>query len=237
MLASTTVLRPRTAASLAGRRRLVLDPNRNMGIKRDVREFEVSASATDFTRSFAECMADPQRSFGASRVVREKTRVGRPFELAERFQGRFDLNVLREGKQKRSRRLAKLLTNAAAVGQLGASSGKISRLIEDQVSSIYAEITELQLAHMPARVTYTYLEGSPMAGASSFEIEEVAPERCRVKHVFEFQEINILAAVSLATTVFQLHLNVVWHQVEAAAAAIGAQVLRCDIPEAYRTLI
>lgn len=226
----------RASTSLVHRRRLDLDPGRNMAIKRDTREFEVSVPAELFARSFAECMADPGRRFGPSRVVREADRFGHPFRVGERFQGRFDLAVLREGRQERSRRLAKLLGNIAKVCQMGAPSGAVSRFFEDQLSSIYAEITELQLSQLPARVTYSYLEGTPMAGASSFEIDALLPELCRVKHVFEFQEVNTFAAVCLTTTILQLHLNVVWHQIDAVASANGGQVLRCDIPELYRTL-
>ena len=98
-------------------------------------------------------------------------------------------------------------------------------LIADLALSDYAEVVELRLDAPPYRAVYHYLDGCPMAGSSTFTIDDVAPGRCRFRVVFEYQELSALAIAVLNRFGLRLHDDVTRAQVEAAARRLGAHVL------------
>ncbi len=93
--------------------------------------------------------------------------------------------------------------------------------LEDRLFSDAAEITELE----PRRVTYQYLEGSPIAGSSSYAIESAGPGRTRLVNTFVFQEQGGFAITALHRFGVRAHDEVVRAQVEAAAKRVNARVL------------
>ena len=102
----------------------------------------------------------------------------------------------------------------------GALSGWWPDWLADSLLSDFAEITEVS----PRRVVYRYLSGCPMAGSSTFSVEE--DERgCRFRVIFEYQEVNALAVTILNRFGLRVHDEVTRVQVERAAQKIGAKIL------------
>ncbi|HUH05340.1 MAG TPA: hypothetical protein VML75_25255, partial [Kofleriaceae bacterium] len=100
----------------------------------------------------------------------------------------------------------------------------------------YGEIEEIVTDPAPGephRLRYRYLEGTPIAGSSLFEIEPLGPGRCRVRQVFESQEINAIAVASFQRIGLKYHDQVVHMQIHAAAELAGARVVSSTIPAAY----
>ena len=92
--------------------------------------------------------------------------------------------------------------------------------LEDSLFSDFAEITELE----PLRVVYRYLSGCPMAGTSSFQITPLG-EHCRLRVIFEHQELGGLAVSVLHRFGIRLHDRATQAQAERAAERLGAAVL------------
>lgn len=82
-----------------------LEPQGSISIKRDVHTLRIAAEAGAFAQAFHQVMTDPERRFGLIRVERMQTNLGRPFQVGERFQGRYDLqDAIKEqlpGKRRR----------------------------------------------------------------------------------------------------------------------------------------
>lgn len=204
---------------------LAVDPRSPVAIKRDVHELEVDAPAQDFVEAFHAAMIDPARRFGLVRVVRKRARVGAPFRVGERFQGRFCVSAAAPA------RVARWLEHPVAEAALWT--------IESELASDFGEITELRLSLDPHdvrpqyRLRYRYLEGSYIAGSSTFIVEPAGERRARVTQVFEYQEIASRYVLWMGTSVVKMHNQVVYSQVAQAASIAGARVVRSDIPQEY----
>src|SRR5690349_12977582 len=179
---------------LATRAPLPVDPGRPIAIKRDVHDFDVTCDAATFTRAFREVVTDATSTFGLIRIRRHPSRLGADFELGERFQGCFSLE--RAVVSALSRR--GLVGAAHAAGRLLQTRAVTRALtwIEDAMLSDYAEIEELEMAPAPGepfRLRYRYLAGTPIAGSSVFVVEPAGAARCRVRQIFEYQEVGDVA--------------------------------------------
>jgi hypothetical protein len=228
----------RSARRLAARTPLRLDPDDAIAIKRDVHELEVGCDAARFTRAFRDVVIDATSSFGLIRIRRPEARMGRDFELGERFQGCFSLERAVLGALER-RGLTRAQRVAAAVLARPAAA-RLVTWIEDQMLSDYAEIEELVLDPPPGepfRLRYRYLDGTPIAGSSVFVVEPLAGDRCRVRQIFEYQEIGGLALGSFQRFGLKYHDQVVHMQIHQAAQRAGAAVLRSTIPADYARMV
>jgi len=112
-----------------------------------------------------------------------------------------------------------------AVGERFAGCVKLphlpfSRWLEDNLFSDYAEMVEMT----PLRVVYRYLSGCPMAGTSTFEVQPLG-DRCRLRVIFEHQEVGGFAVTILHRFGIRMHDRVTQAQVEAAAARLSAPIL------------
>jgi hypothetical protein len=92
--------------------------------------------------------------------------------------------------------------------------------LEDNFFSDFAEIVEMA----PLRVVYRYLSGCPMAGTSTFEVEPLG-EHCRMRVIFEHQELGGMAITVLHRFGIRMHDRVTQAQVAAACESIGAPIL------------
>jgi adenine deaminase len=91
---------------------------------------------------------------------------------------------------------------------------------------------------------YIYLEGSPIAGSSTFTVSEVTDaavlarhgvqHAARMQQVFEYQERDGSIASFFSRGGLRLHNQVVFSQAEQSAAAAGGRVLESNIPVEYR---
>lgn len=235
---------PRRAARLARRAPLPADPSRPIAVKRDVHAFEIGADAATFARAFREVMTDPRECFGLIRVKRPAERLGRPFEERERFQGSFSLARASLAALERSplRAARPALERLLALSPLAA----LVTLLEDAALSDYGEIVEIRVPDPtgdpalargePYRLRYRYLEGTPIRGGSTFTIEPLGPERCRLTQVLEFQEVNAFALHVFERIGLKMHDQVVAMQVARSAARCGAPVLSGTIPPRYASL-
>jgi hypothetical protein len=110
-----------------------------------------------------------------------------------------------------------------AVGERFAGCVKMPHMPEwlaDAVFSDFAEIVEIQ----PLRVVYRYLSGCPMAGSSTFEVEPLG-EHCRLRVIFEYQELGGLAVSVLHRFGIRMHDQVTAAQVARTAKRLGVAVL------------
>ena len=231
-------IRPADVPRLDARQPLPLDPTASIAIKRDVHEAEIAADASDYARAFRDVVTDPDIMFGLIRVRRPGPRAGRAFELGERFQGCFSLERALLGSLER-RGWSSVRNVVASVLERPAASRALTWL-EDQMLSNYAQIEEIELAPPPGspyRLRYRYLDGTPIAGSSVFTIESIAPGRCRLRQVFEYQEVNAIALATFQRFGLKFHDQVVHMQIHRAAERVGAKVLRSTIPVAYAELV
>jgi hypothetical protein len=102
-------------------------------------------------------------------------------------------------------------------------------LVADLALSDYAEIVEIRLDTPPYRAVYRYLDGCPMAGSSTFTIDDLDDRRCRFRVVFEYQELSALGVTLLNRFGIRLHDDVTRAQVETAARRLGASILSSTI--------
>jgi hypothetical protein len=217
------MLAPRTVRRLAHRRRLALDPSRSIAIKRGVHEFEIEAEAARFAQALWEVMVEPDVAFGLVEVARAPERVGQAFTVGERFLGCIRLARLAERWQGRRPVLARV------VGLLART--RLARWLEENVLCDFAEITAIDdAAH---RVTYDYLSGNPMAGASTFEVLPLGPRRCRFRAVFHYQERHALGISVLNRFGIAMHDEVTHAQVVRAATRLRARVSASTVQPAY----
>lgn len=234
------IMPARAAEKLLRRAPLPVDPRRGIAIKRDVHVFEVETDAETFAAAFRAVVTDPESTFGLIRVKRPAARMGREFQVGERFQGCFSIERAVLGLPERG--ALRLLRGAlGAFLRLRPAAWLVSK-IEDAMLSNYAEILEIVLEPDPAgdpvgggarRLKYGYLDGTPIAGSSTFLIEPLGPDRCRFTQVFEFQEVNRIALNTFERFGLKYHDQVVHMQVHKAAARAGARVISGTIPLAY----
>jgi len=209
---------------------LKLDPDSNIAIKRDVRRFDVSAPAAEMADAFHRVLQRPGARFGLIEVIRAKDRYGLPYQLGERFQGRFDLE--RALLDELRARILATLTPAVARLLDVLDIDELLDSLADRVASDYGVITELSLepvAGKPIRMTYEYLEGTPIAGSSIFQVEPLGDAKCCCRQIFEYQEQDVGAVLFMGTLGIKLHNDVVQAEIGQAAALLGAAVVRSDI--------
>lgn len=210
------------------------DGGRSISIKRDVHVLIIDADADRVATAFHDVMRDPTRRFGMIEVDRPDAETGKPFRLGSRFQGRYRLG---DGS-KLLRELAEYEPAAQALC-----------LIENENTSDYGVIAALELpaevrpegsgSHPVAGTTfvleYRYLEGSPIAGSSRFEVRQLADDRSEVVQIFTYQEQTAAFAAFFANGGLTLHNQVVYSQVKQTAALLGVPFAAPDIPAAYQT--
>ena len=215
------------------KRVLALQPSSKITIKRDVHNLIVSAEAAKLADGFHRVMQDPNRRFGLIKVDRKPGNVGKPFTVGERFQGRYELDEAIKQKLKGKWR--------DWFGELAEEPPfcKILYDIENSHTSDYGIIARLELNPPPGAefvLSYQYLEGSPIAGSSTFAISALAPGQSRLTQTFEYQELTEDFAKFFSTAGLRLHNQVVYSQVRQAAELAGGQIVESDIPREYQEL-
>lgn len=208
----------------AARPILPLDPRSGITIKREVHEIVVNAPARALVDSLCRVLLAPEPRFGLIRVLFPAGLTGADLRPGVRFQGRYELGLA-----------ARELTRAPLLARLCASPPVQTALrhAEDLFMSNYAEITELELDAPIARLKYVYLQGTPIAGSTTYLIEPLAPALCRFTQVFEYQEINRLAHATFGTFGLRQHNRVYYLQVHHAARRLGAEIVSTTLPAAY----
>ena len=208
-------LTPDSARRLEKRAPLPVDPRRTIAVKRDVHEFVVDTDAASFARAFRAVVTDPASTFGLIRVKRPAARMGQDFAVGERFQGCFSLERAALARIPAGMRdlAERLLASAPAV--------KLVTWLEDALLSNYAEIVEIG----ELRLEYRYLDGTPIAGSSVFTIEDAGAGRCRVRQIFEYQEVGGVALGTFQRFGLKYHDQVVAMEIAKAAARAGASVI------------
>jgi hypothetical protein len=217
--------------TLDARKELVLDPSREITIKRDVHSVIVAAETDKLAQAFHEVMRDPKRRYGLIRIDRKQANIGKAFAVGERFQGRYELDeALRRNLEPWEKKI---------FGDFARDPGVRAILcdIENQNTSDYGIIAELNLTPKEGSdyvLSYHYLEGSPIAGSSTFVVSQVSPGVSKITQVFEYQELTSSFALFFSSGGLKLHNQVVYNQALQAAEILGAKIVSSDIPEAYR---
>jgi hypothetical protein len=221
------------ARRLPRRAPLSVDPRKSIAVKRDVHEYRVEAGAVRFADAFRSAMIDPEGTFGLIRIKRPAERIGKDFELGERFQGCYSLEeALHRGFSHSW--LGRLAARALALRPVR----RAVAWIEDALMSDYAVIDQLILSPDASRgeihtLRYCYLQGTPIAGSSTFYIEPRGLDRCVVRQILEYQEINCIALSIFQRFGLKMHDQVVHMQIQEAAARAGIAPPLGTIPEAY----
>jgi hypothetical protein len=176
-------------------------------------------------------MRDTKRHYGLIRVDRKQANIGKPFQLGERFQGRYQLS---EAIKKDLAPWEKKI-----FGELADDPGVRTAIcnIENQAMSDYGIIAQLDLNPKEGQdyvLAYHYLEGSPIAGSSTFVISKVSPGVSKITQIFEYQELTHPFALFFSSGGLKLHNQVVSSQAAQTAELLGAKVVTSDIPELYR---
>jgi hypothetical protein len=218
-------------AALDKKTELVLDATRDITIKRDVHVLVVSADAPKLAAAFHDVMRDPKRHFGLIKVDRKLANADKPFQLGERFQGRYEID---EALKRDLAPWAKKI-----FGELVEEPGVKAFLcdLENQSTSDYGVIAKLDLSPKDGQdyvLSYHYLSGSPIAGSSTFIVHQLSPGTSSLTQVFEYQELSPTFALFFSSGGLKLHNQVVYSQVSQAADLLGAKILSSDIPDAYR---
>ena len=215
-------MNPAIERTLAGRRPLAIDRDAWRPARREVVRFTVSAPPADVARALEDVLTEPGAAFGLIRVRRQSARVGAPFETGERFQGCFSLaDAAREG-------LDALGVRTPTLDR--ALDTRLARALFDRLEaaafSDFGELTEAVRSPAPGapwRFSYRYLEGTPLAGRSVYEITAQG-DGARVAHEFEYQEVDAMALFAVQCAALKEHVRTVEAQVERAAARLGAAV-------------
>jgi hypothetical protein len=215
------------------KRVLALQPGSKITIKRDVHNLTVSAEAGALADGFHRVMRDSSRRFGLIRVDRKPSNAGKAFTIGERFQGRYELDEAIKQKLKGKWR--------DWFGDLADEPPFCELLynIENSHTSDYGIIARLDLNPPPGSefvLAYQYLEGSPIAGSSTFAINSLGPGKSRLTQTFEYQELTEDFAKFFSTAGLRLHNQVVYSQVRQSAELVGGQIVESDIPREYQEL-
>jgi len=222
--------RARWESDLDQKTELLLDASRNITIKRDVHTIVVSTDASKLAAAFHDVMRDPKRRFGLIRVDRKQANVGKPFQLGERFQGRYEVDeVIKRDLHGWAKRV---------FGDLVEEPGIKAFLcdVENQSTSDYGVIATLVLSPKEGQdyvLAYRYLSGSPIAGSSTFVVHSVSPGVSSLTQIFEYQEASSTFALFFSSGGLKLHNQVVYSQASQAAELLGAKIVSSDIPAAY----
>jgi hypothetical protein len=219
------------AAALDKKEVLLLDGTKKINIKRDVHNIIVNVDAKPFADAFMTVMTDPKRRFGLIEVDRKPENVGKPFTLGERFQGRYGLvGAIKD-------QLGQDFANLFGPELRDPAYANLVCQIENDNTSDYGVLSDLVMGPPDAkefRFAYRYLNGSPIAGSSTFTVLQLAPGTSRVTQIFEYQEQSQTFAMFFTAAGLKLHNQVVWSQVRQAVELAGGAIVSSDIPEAYR---
>ncbi len=210
---------------------LGLDPKGGITIKRDVHNVVISASAVKVADAFGRVMRDPNRRFGLIRVDRKRAKVGQPFALDERFQGRYELDDALQAKIKAGW-LKKVFADATDSDDVQCSIRKI----ENQLTSDYGRISRLELTPPEGGdfvLAYEYLQGSPIAGSTTFTVTPLDKDKSRLTQIFVYQEQSAAFVSFFGAGGLKLHNQVVLAQATQAAELLGAKIVESDIPAEY----
>jgi hypothetical protein len=226
-------LSPAAERKLMLRAPLPVDSRRSIAIKRDVHEYWIEADADLFVDAFRRVIADPQGLFGLIRVKRPAGRMGIDFEPGERFQGCYSIEEALKRRFSGSRhqaRVARLLAFWPIRKAMG--------WVEDRLLSDYAMIEQLVLSPDASRgeihtLRYCYLEGTPIAGSTTYFVESRAGHKCLLRQVLEYQEINGLALAVFQRVTLKMHDQVVHVQIQKAAERAGIPSPVGTIPVGY----
>jgi hypothetical protein len=221
------------ARKLMQRALLSVDPKKSIAIKRDVHEYRVETDAGRFADAFRAVMTDPEGDFGLIRIKRPAERMGKDYQIGERFQGCYSLEkaLLAAVSCPWVKRLAAFVLARKTMRRL-------IGWLEDELMSDYAIIDELILSPDAAlgevhTLRYRYLRGTPIAGSSTFYIEPSGSCCCLVRQIFEFQEINCIALTVFQRAGLKMHDQVVHMQILKAAIRAGAPPPAGTIPAVY----
>lgn len=230
------ILSSESSQRLEARAALPVDARKTIAVKRDVHEFVIAAPAADFARAFRAVVTSPTSTFGLIRVKRPSERMGEDFHVGERFQGCFSLELAATGAlEERLPAAARWLSSLLAL----APARRLTSWLEDALLSNYAEVRAIVTDPAPGQpylLEYGYLEGTPIAGTSTFTIEDDGPGQCRVRQIFEYQEVGGVALATFQRFGLKFHDQVVQMEMEQAAAELGVRVLSSTIPRAYGEL-
>ena len=204
------------ARRLRGRAPQVIDARRSAAIKRTLPELELDVGAPAFARALREVMTDRTARFDLVRVRRPASDAWRDFAVGDRFQGCFSLRAAAAawGAPRW------LLGVAATLERLGALAW-----VEARVASDHSEITALD----PYRVAYRYLDGTPLAGETTYTIAPRGDRACALEVAFTYQETTAAALALVHAFGLRAHDRAVLAQAEAAAARAGGRVVRHTI--------
>ncbi|MDO9020946.1 MAG: FAD-binding protein [Deltaproteobacteria bacterium] len=203
------------------RRLLPLDCMNVIAIKQDVRCFMVDRDAVTFARKLHEVLST-QEDFGIFKL-RRPDRTS-PFKVGDLFEGSFQVTPELE-EEIRALRLPPNLDGVPA------------EVLADQVERIlmtyyrrrpptdYGQVTSLNLGSAPCSVRYDYREGTPIAGYTTFTIEDAEEGHCRVTQTFVYQEQDFLTVQAFGTLGLYLHNRVVAVELKVTADQLGA---RCE---------
>jgi hypothetical protein len=215
---------------------LPLDPASPIAIKRDLHTFDVDVPAAKMAWAFHAAMIDTNRRFGLVQVFRKRKNLGRPFTVGERFQGCFRIRHAVKDSIDANPLVARAVKPIqASIARLYRRIEEPIHQIEDGVTSDFGEIVELELG-ATCRLKYAYLEGSIIAGSSTFIVEHAGSATSRVTQIFEYQEIRQPYVLWLGTSVLKMHLGVVFSQIEQAAELAGGRIIGTTVPSPYWTV-
>jgi hypothetical protein len=229
------------ATQLRGRQPLALDYRSDITVKRDLRDMIVDVEAARLAPAFQQVMSDPARRYGLIRVDRLPENLGKPFVLGEKFQGRYEVD------QAIARELHGHLRQW--FGDFADSEPVQAWVcqIENGHTSDYGVISALALSPAPGQdyvLSYRYLEGSPIAGSSTFTVTDITDaallaqhgisKGSRLRQLFEYQEQTSSFATFFTKGGLRLHNQVVYSQAEQAAVVAGGKIVASDIPVEYQ---
>jgi hypothetical protein len=219
-------------AELDRKQELKLKPESQITIKRDVHNIVVAADADKLAKAFHDVMRDSKRRFGLIKVDRRGTESDQPFKENDRFQGRYEVDeaILKSLRGDWSKKIFGDFAKEPAVEEFFCR-------VENHATSDYGIIKKLNLNPKPGEeyvLSYHYLEGSPIAGSSTFVVSQVSPGVSRLTQIFEYQEQSATFALFFSSGGLKLHDQVVYSQATQAADLIGAKIVSSDIPELYK---
>jgi hypothetical protein len=219
-------------AELDRRAELELKPASSITIKRDVHNILVSADADKLAKAFHDVMRDPKRRFGLIKVDRKETENGAPFKENDRFQGRYEVDeaIMKNLRGEWSKKVFGDFVKEPAVEEF------LCR-VENHATSDYGIIKKLNLSPKPGEdyvLSYKYLDGSPIAGSSTFVVSQVSPGVSKLTQIFEYQERSATFALFFSSGGLKLHDQVVYSQAAQAAELVGAKIISSDIPDLYQ---